>query len=224
MGAVGQPDYSIRRGLPFEHLQKRRAGLTLVASTGLGFGVLVWFVGMGWRWKVRDSWAGDAGGQPAMTPRGSAVADEVSGEFSSTSLRSTIRRDGSAYSLPPLGGWGSPKGTAVESAGGTKAPSQPCIEGLVYSRAMRIALTRTRRMNGASSRLVSQAYMLLRVDGPSIDWMGGGRVSRGLWIRRWRLSLEPWSGAGRSAGWAWTLSPREGWGWASPWVVVPPWV
>ena len=122
-----------------------------------------------------------AGGQPAITPRGPAVADEVSGEFSSTSLRSTIRRDGSAYSLPPLGGWGSPKGTAVESAGGTKAPSQPCIEGLVYSRAMRIALTRTRRMNGASSRLVTQAYILLRVDGPSIAWMGGGRVSRGLW-------------------------------------------
>ena len=41
-----------------------------------------------------------------MTPRGSAVADEVSGEFSSTSLHSTIRMDGSAYSLPPLGGWG----------------------------------------------------------------------------------------------------------------------
>ena len=122
-----------------------------------------------------------AGGQPAITPRGPAVADEVSGEFSSTSLRSTIRRDGSAYSLPPLGGWGSPKGTAVESAGGTKAPSQPCIEGLVYSRAMRIALTRTRRMNGASSRLVTQAYILLRVDGPSIAWMVGGRVSRGLW-------------------------------------------
>ena len=129
----------------------------------------------------------------------------VSGELSSTSLRSTIRReDGSAYSLPPLGGWGSPKGTAVESAGGTKAPSQPCIEGLVYSRAMRIALTRTRRMNGASSRLVTQAYILLRVDGPSIAWMGGGRVSRGLWMRRWRLSLEPgaanvalWDGLGR---------------------------
>ena len=77
-----------------------------------------------------------------ITPRGSAVADEVSGEFSSTSLRSTIRREGSAYSLPPLGGWGSPKGAAVESAGGTRAPSQPCIGGLVYSRAMRIALTR----------------------------------------------------------------------------------
>ena len=151
------------------------------ADVPSSIGVLVWFVGMGWRWKVRDSWAGEAGGQPAMTPRGSAVADEVSGEFSSTSLRSTIRRDGSAYSLPPLGGWGSPKGTAVESAGGTKAPSQPCIEGLVYSRAMRIALTRTRRMNGASSRLVTQAYILLRVDGPSIAWMVGGRVSRGLW-------------------------------------------
>ena len=137
-----------------------------------------------------------AGGQPAITPRGPAVADEVSGEFSSTSLRSTIRRDGSAYSLPPLGGWGSPKGTAVESAGGTKAPSQPCIEGLVYSRAMRIALTRTRRMNGASSRLVTQAYILLRVDGPSIAWMGGGRVSRGLWMRRWRLSLEPGAACG----------------------------
>ena len=146
----------------------------------LGFGVLVWFVGRGWRWKVRGSGA-RGGGQPAITPRGPAVADEVSGEFSSTSLRSTIRRDGSAYSLPPLGGWGSPKGTAVESAGGTKAPSQPCIEGLVYSRAMRIALTRTRRMNGASSRLVTQAYILLRVDGPSIAWMVGGRVSRGLW-------------------------------------------
>ena len=108
-----------------------------------------------------------------ITPRGSAVADEVSGEFSSTSLRSTIRREGSAYSLPPLGGWGSPKGAAVESAGGTRAPSQPCIGGLVYSRAMRIALTRTRRMNGASSRLVSQAYILLRVDGPSIAWVVG---------------------------------------------------
>ena len=33
-------------------------------------------------------------------------------------------------------------------AGGTKAPSQPCIVGLVYSRAMRIALTRTRRVRG----------------------------------------------------------------------------
>ena len=108
-----------------------------------------------------------------MTPRGSAVADEVSGEFSSTSLHSTIRRDGSAYSLPPLGGRGSPKGTAVESAGGTKAPSQPCNGGLVYSRAMRIALTRTRRVSGASSRLVSQAYMLRRVDGPSIAWLVG---------------------------------------------------
>ena len=29
----------------------------------LGFGVLVWFVGRGWRWKVRDSGAG--GGGPA---------------------------------------------------------------------------------------------------------------------------------------------------------------
>ena len=65
----------------------------------------------------------EAGGQSAITPRVSAVADEVSGEFSSTSLRSTIRRDGSAYSLPPLGGWGPPKGTAVEYAGATKAPS-----------------------------------------------------------------------------------------------------
>ena len=145
---------------------------------GLGF----WFGLLGGGGDGRSGARGHgAGGQPAITPRGPAVADEVSGEFSSTSLRSTIRRDGSAYSLPPLGGWGSPKGTAVESAGGTKAPSQPCIEGLVYSRAMRIALTRTRRMNGASSRLVTQAYILLRVDGPSIAWMVGGRVSRGLW-------------------------------------------
>ena len=28
---------------------------------------------------------------------------------------------------------------------------------------------------------------------PSSGW--GGRVSRGLWMRRWRLSLEPWGGA-----------------------------
>ena len=151
-------------------------------NDGWGVGFRVCLVGWGGVGDGRSGTRGrGAGGQPAITPRGPAVADEVSGEFSSTSLRSTIRRDGSAYSLPPLGGWGSPKGTAVESAGGTKAPSQPCIEGLVYSRAMRIALTRTRRMNGASSRLVTQAYILLRVDGPSIAWMVGGRVSRGLW-------------------------------------------
>ena len=152
-------------------------GCLFIFDWGLGF----WFGLLGGGGDGRSGTRGHgAGGQPAITPRGPAVADEVSGEFSSTSLRSTIRRDGSAYSLPPLGGWGSPKGTAVESAGGTKAPSQPCIEGLVYSRAMRIALTRTRRMNGASSRLVTQAYILLRVDGPSIAWMVGGRVSRGL--------------------------------------------
>ena len=156
----------------------RRTRLRRMFHLRLGF----WFGLLGWGGDGRSEPRGlGAGGQPAITPRGPAVADEVSGEFSSTSLRSTIRRDGSAYSLPPLGGWGSPKGTAVESAGGTKAPSQPCIEGLVYSRAMRIALTRTRRMNGASSRLVTQAYILLRVDGPSIAWMVGGRVSRGLW-------------------------------------------
>ena len=154
----------------------RRTRLRRMFHLRLGFGV--WGFGFVCWEGVGDGRSGarghGAGGQPAITPRGPAVADKVSGEFSSTSLRSTIRRDGSAYSLPPLGGWGSPKGTAVESAGGTKAPSQPCIEGLVYSRAMRIALTRTRRMNGASSRLVTQAYILLRVDGPSIAWMVGG--------------------------------------------------
>ncbi len=71
-------------------------------------------------------------------------------------------------------GWESPKGTTVESEPGARSPlASPAMEGPVYSRAMRIALTRTRRVRGASSRPVSQAYMLLRVDGPSIAWVSG---------------------------------------------------
>ncbi len=88
---------------------------------------------------------------------------------SSTRHYSTISEGWEYDSTSAAGGWESPKGTTVESEPGARRPlAGPALEGPVYSRAMRIALTRTRRVNGASSRPVSQAYMLLRVDGPSI--------------------------------------------------------
>ena len=135
-------------------------------SVGLGFWLVCW--GGGRRWKVRDSWAG-AGGQPAITPRVFTVLDERGGVSRPQDATRPSRRDGSTTQLPPLCGQGSPKEATVESEPGARRPlASPALEGPVYSRAMRIALTRTRRVNGASSRPVSQAYMLLRVDGPSI--------------------------------------------------------
>ena len=101
---------------------------------------------------------------------------------SSTRRYSTISEGWEYDSTSAAGGWESPKGTTVESEpmghGGGGSPiramrmalnSKPLHRRAVKFRwAMRIALTRTRRVNGASSRPVSQAYMLLRVDGPSI--------------------------------------------------------
>ena len=135
---------------------------------GVGFRVCLVGWGGGRRWKVRGS--GARGGGPACDyPTWPCCGGR--GEW------------GVLVHKPALDhseGWGAPthfrrwvggdlrRERRWSLLGARKAPSQPCIEGLVYSRAMRIALTRTRRMNGASSRLVTQAYILLRVDGPSI--------------------------------------------------------
>ena len=74
------------------------------ADVPSSIGVLVWFGLLGWSGDGRsETRVLGAGGQPAVRPRGPAVADEVSGEFSSTRLRSTIRRDGSAYSASAAG-------------------------------------------------------------------------------------------------------------------------
>ena len=89
-------------------------------------------------------------------------------------LGSTIRKNGSTNPLPSSTERNSPMVTTVESHKGLMALSQALHRRAVIFRwAMRIALTRTRRVSGASSRLVSQAYMLLRVDGPSIAWVVG---------------------------------------------------
>ena len=123
------------------------------------------------RWKVRDSWA--RGGRPACDDP-TWLCCGGRGEWGVLVHKPALdHSEGWERLLTSAAGWGSPKGAAVEYAGGTKAPSQPCIGGLVYSRALRIALTRTRRVRGSSSRLVSQAYMLLRVYGPSIAWVVG---------------------------------------------------
>ena len=115
-------------------------------SVGFGFWLVCW--GGGRRWKVGDFWAG-AGGQPAITPRVFAVADERGGESRPQDATRPSRRDGSTTQHPPLGGWESPKGTTVESGPGARRPlASPAMEGSAYSRAMRIALTQTRRVRG----------------------------------------------------------------------------
>ena len=134
----------------------------------VGFGFVVCFLeGEG------DGRSGTLGqgreARPAITPRVFTEADERGGVSRPQDATRPSRRDGSTTQLPPLCGQGPPKEATVESEPGARRPlASPAMEGPVYSRAMRIAVTRTRRVNGASSRPVSQAYMLLRVDGPSI--------------------------------------------------------
>ena len=87
-------------------------------SVGFGFWLVCW--GGGRRWKVGDFWAG-AGGQPAITPRVFAEADERGGVFRPQDATRPSRRDGSADSLPPAGERGSPRGTTGESRKGIKS-------------------------------------------------------------------------------------------------------
>ena len=124
--------------------------------------------GKGRRWKVRDSWAGEAGGQPAITARVFTVADERGGCLVHKTLLDHLGGMGVRLNIRRWVGGNLRGNDGGVEAWGITAPGKPCIGGLIISRAMRIALTRTRRLRGASSRLVSQAYMLLRVDGPSI--------------------------------------------------------
>ena len=140
---------------------------------GLGFG---WFVGEG----VGDGRSGTLGqGREASLrlPHVSLLCwTREAGCLVHKTLGSTIRRNGSTNPLPSSTERNSPMVTTVESHKGSMALSQALHwRAVIFRWAMRIALTRTRRVNGASSRPVSQAYMLLRVDGPSITcWLGGG--------------------------------------------------
>ena len=86
----------------------------------VGFGVLVCWEGVG---DGRSGTLGHgAGGQPAMTPCGSAVVDEVSGEFSSTSLRSTIRRMGAPTHFRRWVGTGTSEGNGGGVCRGHEGP------------------------------------------------------------------------------------------------------
>ena len=143
----------------------------------LGFWVcVVWW---GRRWKVRDS--GARGGGPACDyPTWPCCGGR--GEWGVLVHKPALdHSEGWERLLTSAAGGGDLRRNGGGVCWGHEGPSQPCIEGLVYSRAMRIALTRTRRMNGASSRLVTQAYILLRVDGPSIARVMWGKGEPGPW-------------------------------------------